>query len=219
MGCIPRVPVAHGPASPTLPAWLQRGGRRTTSRSLLCASAHPPRTPWISPCRPRSPAPPGHDCSQRCTKLTPCVVPAVVPRCGSSPSLPIPSRSSGSSATSSRPARLPRDSTPLLWVDSPPPPFPRAPDSCSRMSRATLVWTAIAFSTPLRQHGASPRRFPHSQLHSLCFSSGRTPVWTPAKPPSGAIIVTTIRPRSGAPQLPAPGGLQGPGPGGPGDGR
>jgi hypothetical protein len=117
----PRDRVAHGPTSSTLPAWLQRAGRRTTSRSLLCASAHPPRTPWISPCRPTSPAPPGHDCSQRSTRSIPCAAPAVVPRCGSSPSLPIPSRSSGSSATSSRPARPHRDSTPLPLVDSPPP--------------------------------------------------------------------------------------------------
>ena len=54
---------------------------------------------------------PGRDCSQKCTKLTPCAVPAAVPRCGSLPSLPIPSRSSGSSATSSKPARLQRGCT------------------------------------------------------------------------------------------------------------
>jgi hypothetical protein len=59
-----------GPASPTLPVWLQRGGRRTTRSSLLCASAHSPRTRWIILCRLRSPVPPGPDCSQRCTKLT-----------------------------------------------------------------------------------------------------------------------------------------------------
>jgi hypothetical protein len=45
--------------------------------------------------------------AQRSTRSIPCAVPAAVPRCGSLPSLPIPSRSSGSSATSSRPARPP----------------------------------------------------------------------------------------------------------------
>ncbi len=79
----------------------------------LCASALPPRTPRISLCRSRKPAPLGQGCSQRCTKLTPCAVLVAVPRCGFLPSLPMPSRSSGSSATSSRLARPHRALTPL----------------------------------------------------------------------------------------------------------
>ncbi len=47
-------------------------------------------------------------------------------RCGSSPSLPIPIRSSGSPATSSRPARPPRALTPLPWAEYPPPVSTRA---------------------------------------------------------------------------------------------
>ena len=73
-------------------AWLPRAGRRTRSRSLVCASAPPSRTPRISPSLPENHARRGHGCSQRSTKLTPCAVPAVVPRCGSSPSSPNPCR-------------------------------------------------------------------------------------------------------------------------------
>ena len=49
----------------------RRVERRTTSHSLLCASAKPKRTSPISPCPPESLAPLGRACSQRCTKLTP----------------------------------------------------------------------------------------------------------------------------------------------------
>lgn len=69
----------------------------------------------------------------------------------------------------------------------------RSPGFEAKVSRATLVWTAIAFSNPLCQHEASPQPFPQSQLRSPSCSPGRTPAWTPAKPPSGAIVFTTIR--------------------------
>jgi len=61
------------------------------------------------------------------TARAPYAAPAVVPRCRSSPSSPILNKSPGSSTTSSRPARLHRDSTPLPWANPPP---PCAPDFC-----------------------------------------------------------------------------------------
>ena len=40
MGCIPPAPVVHGPARPTLPAWLPRAGRRTTRGTACSAPQH-----------------------------------------------------------------------------------------------------------------------------------------------------------------------------------
>ena len=97
-----------GPASLTSSASLPREGRSRISKRLPAASLRRIRTAKVSRCPPRSPVLHGRACSQKSMRSIPCVVPAVAPRCGSSPSSPIPSRCAGSSFISSRPAWLPR---------------------------------------------------------------------------------------------------------------
>jgi hypothetical protein len=157
---------------PHLLRLVPTAGRRTTSPGLLCTSAQPPRTPRICPCPPRSPAPPGRGCSQRSTRLIPSAAPVVVARCGSSPSSPIPRRSSESSATSSKPARLPRALKPRPSGLNLLPSFPFAPDSCPHASRLTLAHTPIAFCTPPCLHNASRQRFLRRQVHPPCCPGG-----------------------------------------------